>query len=90
MERTGEWWHVEYGKNQFGYASAAYITPIEGTPVTVATASGNLNVRSGPGTSYSRTASLPKGQVVLRLTTAGGWSRIVPTTPPAAAAISVI
>lgn len=77
MEKSGDWWRVEYGHNQYGYASAAYITQIEGTAVTVATASGNLNVRSGPGTSYSRTASLSKGQVVIRLKTEGGWSRIL-------------
>ena len=77
MERAGDWWRVEFGKNQFGYCSAAYITQIEGTAVSVATSSGNLNVRSGPGTTYGRTAILPKGEVVLRLSTANGWSRIL-------------
>lgn len=77
MERSGNWWRIEYGKNQYGYASASYLTPIEGTPVTVRTASGSLNVRSGAGTSYSRVASLSKGEVVIHLSTSGGWSRIL-------------
>lgn len=77
MDRSGDWWKVEYGKNQFGYCSASYITPIAGTPVTVATTSGSLNVRSGAGTSHPRIASLSRGEVVIRLSTANGWSRIL-------------
>ena len=77
MERSGDWWRVEYGANQFGYCSAAYITPIEGTPVTVTTASGSLNVRSGAGTGYAKVASLPRGTVAIRLSTGNGWSRIL-------------
>lgn len=77
MERSGSWWRVEFGKNQFGYCSASYITPISGTAVQVATASGSLNVRSGPGTGYAKTGSLPKGETVIRLSTANGWSRIL-------------
>jgi len=77
MERINDWWRVEYGKNQFGYCSAAYITPIEGTAVSVSTSTGSLNVRSGPGTGYSKVGSLYKGEAVIRLSTSGGWSRIL-------------
>ena len=38
---------------------------------------GALNIRSGPGTSYSRTGSLSNGEVVIRLSDSGGWSRIL-------------
>jgi len=76
IERTGSWWRVEYGKNQFGYCHADYITPVQGTPVTV-TVDSMLNVRSGPGTGYSRQATLYQGEVVLLLTTSGGWSRVL-------------
>lgn len=77
ISRSGSWWKVEYGKGQFGYCHADYITIVQGTPVTVTTNSGPLNVRSGAGTSYTRVASLAKGETVLRLTTSGGWSRIL-------------
>lgn len=77
MERSGDWWRVEYGKNQFGYCSAAYITPIQGSAVTVSISGGSLNVRSGAGTSYPKVDSLSRGEVVIRLTTANGWSRIL-------------
>ena len=76
IEKSGSWWHVEYGKNQFGYCHADYITPVQGTPVTV-TVDSMLNVRSGPGTGYGRQATLYRGEVVLLLTASGGWSRVL-------------
>lgn len=77
LSKTGAWWRVEYGKNQYGYCHGDYITVVEGTPVTVATQSGPLNVRSDAGTSYAKVASLAKGETVIRLTLSGGWSRIL-------------
>lgn len=77
ISKSGSWWKVEYGKGQYGYCHADYITVVEGTPVTVATQSGSLNVRNGAGTSYTKVASLAKGEVVIHLTTANGWSRIL-------------
>ena len=77
LSRTGSWWQVEYGNGLSGYCHGDYITIVEGTPVTVATRSGPLNVRSGAGTSYGKVASLAKGETVIRLTTANGWSRIL-------------
>lgn len=77
MERSGDWWRVEYASGRYGYCSSAYITPIQGSAATVSTSSGQLNVRSGAGTNHAKVASLPKGHVVIRLTTADGWSRIL-------------
>lgn len=77
LSKSGTWWHVEYGNGLTGYCHGDYITIVEGTPVTVTTQSGPLNVRSGAGTSYTKVASLPKGTAVLRLTTDNGWSRIL-------------
>ncbi len=77
LSRTGSWWHVEYGQGQYGYCHADYITIVQGTPATVATRSGSLNVRTGPGTGYTPVATLRKGETVLLLTTGGGWSRIL-------------
>ena len=75
--QSGSWWKVEYEKGKYGYCHEAYITPIAGSAVSVATQSGNLNVRSGPGTGYGKIASLQKGEVVLLLSSANGWSRIL-------------
>ncbi len=77
ISKSGSWWQVEYGKGQYGYCHGDYITVVQGTPVTVATQSGPLNVRSGAGTSYTRVASLAKGEAVLKLTTSGGWTRVL-------------
>ncbi len=77
ISQSGSWWKVEYGKNQYGYCHADYITVVQGTPVTVTTQSGGLNVRSGAGSAYSKTATLTKGETVLFLSSANGWSRVL-------------
>lgn len=77
IEKTGSWWKVEYAKGTYGYCHADYITIVQGTPVTVTTQSGGLNVRSGAGTSYGKVATLSKGEVVLFLKSTDGWSRVL-------------
>ena len=77
MAKSGSWWQVEYAKGKFGYCHSDYITIVQGSPVTVQTNSGSLNVRSGPGTSYPKAASLYKGEAVLLLKTEGDWSRVL-------------
>ena len=77
ISKSGDWWRVEYAKGKFGYCHSNYITVVTGTPVTVKTQSGNLNVRSGAGTSYQKVGSLVKGETVIRLSQSGSWSRIL-------------
>lgn len=77
LQRSGSWWQVEYAKGRTGYCHADYITIVEGTPAQVTTNSDGLNVRSGPGTGYNRVAWLAMGETVLRLSTSGGWSRVL-------------
>ena len=77
LSRSGSWWKVEYGPNKYGYCHADYISVVSGTPVTVSTQSGKLNVRTGAGTSYAKTGTVSKGETVIRLSEAGGWSRIL-------------
>ena len=76
ISKSGEWWKVEYAKGKYGYCHADYITPIKGTPASV-TAEVALNIRSGPGTNHSIIGSLSSGEVVIELSTANGWSRIL-------------
>lgn len=75
ISKSGSWWKVEYGTGKYGYCHADYITIVQGTPVTVT--ANALNVRTGPGTSYSRTATVYNGETVILLTTANGWSRVL-------------
>ena len=77
ISKSGSWWKVEYAKGKYGYCHADYITIVQGTPVTVTTQSGSLNVRSGAGTSYSKVATLSKGETVIFLKSSSGWSRVL-------------
>ena len=74
--KSGNWWKVEYENGKYGYCHADYITPIEGKPVTVSAAV-SLNIRSGPGTGYSKIGSLSTGEVVIQLSSSNGWSRVL-------------
>lgn len=77
MSKSGNWWRVEYADGKYGYCHADYIKTATGTPATVKISSGSLNVRSGAGTSYSKVASLYKGEVVIVLSKTGNWSKIL-------------
>lgn len=77
ISKSGSWWYVEYGKGQYGYCHADYISSVSSRAATVNTQSSSLNVRSGAGTSYNRIGSLSRGDVVIILSTSGGWSRIL-------------
>jgi len=77
ISKSGSWWRVEYAKGKYGYCHSSYITPVQGVPATVMTQSSALNVRSGPGTFYGKIASINKGETVIRLSTANGWSRVL-------------
>ena len=77
ISKSGNWWRVEYGRGQYGYCHADYITIVEGTPAAVNISYGSLNVRSGAGTNYSRIGSLYKGETVILLSSSGSWSRIL-------------
>ncbi|NLT14691.1 MAG: SH3 domain-containing protein [Clostridiales bacterium] len=78
ISKTGSWWRVEYAPNRYGYASADYIQYVAGAYASVvSTSSGNLNVRSGPGTSYGIIGSLPNGRTAVALSGGGSWYRIL-------------
>ena len=76
--KTGGWWYVEYDAGRYGYVSAGYIRYVYGTDARrVSTGYGSLNVRSGPGTSYSIINSLPNRQTVLVLSETNGWYNVL-------------
>ena len=77
IEKTGTWWKVEYAAGKYGYCHGNYITPGEGKPARVNTGGNVLNVRSGPGTSYTRVATVPHNSVVLVRSQQNGWSRVL-------------
>lgn len=77
ISKSGSWWKVEYAADRYGYCHASFITPVEGKPMTVNTGGNVLNVRSGPGTGYSRIATVAHGSVVMVRSSANGWSQII-------------
>jgi uncharacterized protein YgiM (DUF1202 family) len=77
VTRSGSWWQVEYARGKYGYCYADYIRTVSSAASTVQTQSGNLNVRSGTGTSYAIIGQLAKGETVIVLSDAGGWSKIL-------------
>ncbi len=77
ISRSGDWWKVEYAIGKFGYCHEDYIREIAGQARSVSTVSGALNVRSGAGTGHQVIGSLRRGEVVISLSSAGGWSRVL-------------
>ncbi len=76
-EKSGSWWQVEYGEGKYGYCHGNYIEVYGGKARAVDVGYGSLNVRSGPGTSYTRISQLYNGKTVVVLSDSSGWSRIL-------------
>ena len=76
LEDLGGWYKVTTGKMS-GYVSAEYLSadPSAVTQRGLVMA-GPLNVRSGPGTGYSRVGSLKLGTVVDIVSSSNGWYQI--------------
>ena len=74
---NGNWYYVEYADGKYGYCHKNYIKPDSGKTASVSTKSTSLNVRSGAGTNYSVKDAIPKGDIVIILSTSGSWSRIL-------------
>lgn len=74
LSSANGWANVNYG-GKTGYVSTSYLT---GTApgVTVRYTTANLNMRSGPGTSYSIILTIPRGSQVEVLGSAGGWAKV--------------
>ncbi len=77
LSRSGDWWRVEYASGKTGYCHGSYIAVLPGEAKSVSISSGTLNVRSGPGTGYSRTGRLSKGEAVIPLSVSGSWTRVL-------------
>ena len=81
LEAVGdEWYHVS-ANGQTGYAASAYLSLTEQAAEQTATQLGvvtaaTLNVRSGPGTTYDKVATLTSGTQVTILGEENGWYKI--------------
>ena len=74
---SGNWYYVEYADGKYGYCHKDYIKLDSGKTATVSTNSTSLNVRSGGGINYVIKDTIPKGEIVIILSTSNGWSKIL-------------
>ena len=77
ISQSGNWYYVEYADGKYGYCHKDYIKLDSGKTATVKTNSTSLNVRSGAGTGYAINDLIPKGEIVIILSTTNGWSKIL-------------
>lgn len=75
LSQSGLWWYIEYSKGQYGYCSSAYIAQQSDT--YAASTVSNLNVRSGPKTSYGVIGWLNSGDYVVVMSSSGTWKQIL-------------
>lgn len=78
---SGSWTIINYNGKK-AYVSSGYLkavssgSSVESTEAGYVTATANVNVRSGPGTGYSKLGTLIKGTTVAKLGTSGSWTII--------------
>ena len=77
ISTSGNWYYVEYADGKYGYCHKNYIKLDSGKTASVNTSSTSLNIRSGAGTNYSVKDKIPKGDIVIILSTTGEWSKIL-------------
>ncbi|MBR5320899.1 MAG: SH3 domain-containing protein [Clostridia bacterium] len=77
ISQSGNWYYVEYADDKYGYCHKDYIKLDSGKTATVKTQSTSLNVRSGAGAGYAIKDTIPKGEIVIILSTSNGWSKIL-------------
>ena len=78
ISASGNWTKVNYN-SKTGYICSDYLEEEQSTSTTktmYVTPDVGLNVRKGPGTSYSKIAALSKGTAVTVHSTSNGWSKI--------------
>ena len=79
LSTSNGWARVTYGGST-GYASLSYLKPVGTTPppssADIRITTEELNLRSGPGTSYSIIAVMPPGAKVTVLSVSGSWAKV--------------
>ncbi len=76
---SGSWTIINYSGTK-AYVSSDYVKAVGSSDIAAAsgyvTATANVNVRSGPGTGYSKLGVLSKGATAAKLGTSGSWTII--------------
>ncbi len=76
LGKSGSWYYIELSSGTKGYASSEYIKKGSGYSTCTVNASGSVNVRKGPGTTYNIVTTVKKGEVVTLLDDSAAWYKI--------------
>ena len=76
LRLSGKWARISYQGGREGYAFFAYLSPRsdQGAQLYATT---DLNVRKGPGMSYSIIGSLDEGEAVTKIRSVGNWALVL-------------
>ena len=73
-KKTG-WYRIDFNGTT-GYVSDYYIQIVSETTTTYKKTTANLNMRTGPSTSYSIITKIPSGTVVKVISSSNGWDYV--------------
>lgn len=76
LRLSGKWARISYQGGREGYAFFAYLSPRTGQGAQLY-ATTDLNVRKGPGMSYSIIGSLDEGEAVTKIRSVGNWALVL-------------
>ena len=76
LRLSGKWARISYQGGREGYAFFAYLSPRTGQGARLY-ATTDLNVRKGPGMSYSIIGSLDEGEAVTKIRSVGNWALVL-------------
>lgn len=74
---SGNFYYVQYKENTYGYVHKDYVKISSTNTKRVSTDGANLNVRTGPSTSYSQFEKVKDKDYVIVLSTSGSFSRVL-------------
>lgn len=77
LSQKGSFYYVEYLENTYGYVHKDYIRIVSDSAKKVNTGGSNLNVRSGPSTSYSLIEKVKHNDYVILLSNHGAFSKVL-------------
>ncbi len=77
LSSSGDFYYVEYKEGSFGYVHKGYVDILSSNVKRVNTGGANLNVRSGPSTSYSQIEKVRDLDYVIILSNSGGFSKVL-------------
>lgn len=75
--KEGNWYRVEYASGRYGWSHGDYVEPVSVRSATVSAEGSRLNIRNGPGTSYTVLSQFADGTSVRVLASSGGWAKVL-------------